>query len=337
MHVITYSLRDEKGDSERYYLDAASFSDEVMSETDRLAGPAVERFAAYAKKRPDWTVHSKEEYGFELLVLGTLWKIYSVDANGPDAREQLEKLLDWLDATGEFDREVKRLRKWKEYFETLNDNEIYDIVAMAITLAAWFEVRSEEALGRYTANVENYLNEVRNGRCWYGNAIFCGRRRVEYHLNMVGAEIMNRAYRDVFDKTKRKLVLLPACMRLLPANNCEALKEEDTLKCVGCTSECSANKVKKLGAVSGFDVLMVPHESSISGTRTGKSFLNPDTGVVGIACVLNLISGGLLLNDNGIPAQCVLLDYCGCKQHWNREGLPTEINMDRLKKILDLA
>lgn len=111
--------------------------------------------------------------------------------------EHLEKLLNWLSATGEFNQEVKRLRKWHDYLKTLPQKEASDILATAITLAAWFEVCSEEALGRYTQNVENYLNELRPARYWHEDVIFCGRRRVEYHLNMVGAEIMNRVYKAV--------------------------------------------------------------------------------------------------------------------------------------------
>jgi hypothetical protein len=65
--------------------------------------------------------------------------------------------------------------------------------------------------------------------------------------------------------------------------------------------------------------------------------LNKDTGVVGVACVLNLISGGWLLDGMGISAQCVLLDYCGCKNHWSRENIPTEINIKQLKKVLDIV
>lgn len=52
---------------------------------------------------------------------------------------------------------------------------------------------------------------------WRKDVIFCVSRRAEYHLNMVGAEIMNRAYRERFIKTPKKAVLLPACMCLLPA------------------------------------------------------------------------------------------------------------------------
>lgn len=384
MYVITYSLRDDKKDSEVYYLDAASFTDEVAAGTDNLAGPIIKGYTRFRAERPGMVLRSKEEHGFELLVLGILWRIYGGDASGLDpiprqlltglvklreqggslkpgidfirgimstiflspdlydnmyvadpTLQQMDKLLDWLDAAGEFDREVKRLRGWQAYLETLEKKAASDILATAITLAAWFEVRSEEVLGRYTPNVDRYLNEIRDERYWHEDVIFCGRRRVEYHMNMVGAEVMNRAYKAAFDATRRKMVLLPACMRLLPAGKCKAVEEDNTFKCTGCTAECSVNRLRRLGKQHRFEVLMVPHESSISATKTDGALLNSDTGVVGIACVLNLVSGGWMLNDQGIPAQCVLLDYCGCRNHWCREGMPTEINFSRLKKILN--
>ena len=248
---------------------------------------------------------------------------------------QMDKLLDWLDATGEFGREVARLRRWREFLATLPDREASDILATALTFAAWFEDCSEEALGRYTQNVDRYLNEIRPGRYWHEDVIFCGRRRAEYHLNMAGAEIMNRVYREAFAATSQKAVLVPACMRLYQSPVCKAEGDESSLDCKGCTSECSVNRLKILGKAHNFEVLIVPHESSISSAKTESAFIKPETGVVGVACVLNLVSGGWLLKDMGVPAQCVLLDYCGCKNHWSRDGVPTEINMDQLKRILN--
>ena len=51
-------------------------------------------------------------------------------------------------------------------------------------------------------------------------------------------------------------------------------------------------------------------------------------GIIGVACVLNLISGGLKAK-NFVP-QCVFLDYCGCKDHWHDKGIITDINMSYL-------
>ncbi|MEN6316237.1 MAG: DUF116 domain-containing protein [Clostridiaceae bacterium] len=385
MYVITYSLLENQDQSDEFYKVLSAFTDEVLAEMDDLTHSAVDGYASHRLRQEGLSTRSKEEYGFELLVLGTLWEIYSGDASGleevprqlltglarlrrqnckmkpgadfirgllstiflsPDlydhaykldvSLKQLDKLLEWLAATGEFNQEVLRLRQWKEYLKTLTDKESDDILATALTFAAWFEDRSEEVLGRYTENVDRYLNELRPEHYWHEDVIFCGRRRVEYHLNMVGAEIMNRAFKERFVKTVRKAVLIPACMRILPAGECKGRTDKNGFHCAGCTAECNIFKLIKLGRKNGFDVQVVSHESSISANRSDQVKLDGDTGVVGIACVLNLISGGWLLDGMDIPAQCVMLDYCGCKRHWNREGMPTQINVRQLERVLEL-
>lgn len=384
MQEITYSLKCGEPDSDSYYRDSAAFADEVLSVIDSLAGPAVEKFMRQMGEDPeDEDSGLKQEHGFELLVLGTLWQVYSGDASGldkapgqllsglarlrrqggalkpgidfirgimstlflsPDIKdndfitdptpEQLDRLLDWLEATGEFNRETERLRIWQDYIAALGRDEAVDLLATAITLAAWFEDAGLEALGRYTANVDNYLSEARPGRYWREDVIFCGRRRVEYHLNMAGAEIMNRIYRRDFISTSKKIVILPACMRSRTDADCKAVPEGGAMHCMGCTGECIVSRLCELGKQLGFKVLIIPHESSLSSSKTKKPLIEEDTGAVGVACVLNLISGGWMMRSMGIPVQCVLLDYCGCKNHWSREGLPTGLNVGRLKRIL---
>lgn len=385
MYVITYSLKNSKGQSGEFYQKLDAFTDEVLSEIRTMTLAAVKDYIAYLKVNGGSRLCSTEEHGFELLVLGTLWEIYSGDAGNlgevpaqllsglaklrkqggvmkpgfdfirgimstifmsPDlydhmfkldiTLDHLNKLLEWLDASGEFGQEVIRLRRWEEYLHTLPADKAKDILATAITLAGWFQSRSEEVLGGYTENVDRYLNEVRPERYWREDVIFCGRRRVEYHLNMVGAGIMNRIYRDGFVKAPEKAMLIPACMRRLPADECKGRTDEGGFHCGGCTAECSVFKLMQLGREYGFGVHVLSHESSISKNHRQPEYLNSNTGVVGVACVLNLISGGWLLDSLGISAQCVLLDYCGCKNHWSREGIPTEINVEQLKRVLGI-
>jgi hypothetical protein len=52
--------------------------------------------------------------------------------------------------------------------------------------------------------------------------------------------------------------------------------------------------------------------------------------------VSNLISGGYKVKAYGIPPQCVLLDHCGCRKHWHEQGIPTDINMGRLREVLSI-
>ncbi len=262
--------------------------------------------------------------------------LYDNIASIEPSMENYEKLTSWLKATGEFNHEVKRLDLLKDYLKTLKEKDAVDFVASTITFALWFENSSEENIGIYTQNVERYLNELRPKRYWHEDVIFCGRRRVEYHLNMVGAEIMNKIFRKSFEHTAKKLLLLPACMRLHPASKCLGKETGVGIKCAMCSPDCQVGKLTKLGSEHKFGVVIVPHESSISAAVPGKKLIDKDTGVIGVACVLNLISGGLKLKELGVPAQCVLLDYCGCKNHWHDEGMPTCINIGKLKEILDI-
>ncbi len=385
MHVITYSLRENRADSDQYYIDSALFADEVLNESHNIIGPMVESYRSYISENTSEQLLSHEEYILELLILGVLWKTYSSDALGleklprqvltalanfrrqggrlkpgidflrgilstiflsPDLYDNvsslspmishLEKLLDWLDATGEFRHEVKRLRYWLKFLKTSSNLDAANTLAAAITLAEWFEERSEEVLGHYTPNVDCFLNEIRPSHYWHEDIIFCGRRRVEYHLNMVGAEIMNRAFRKAFLNTRKKMVVLPACICLSGREKCKAVPDGSSLCCTGCSPGCRVNLLTGMGKKYGFDVVIIPHESSLYAKWSKSSGVNKDTGVVGIACVLNLISGGLMLKEADIPAQCVLLDYCGCKKHWHSEGFPTDININYLKNILGI-
>jgi len=386
MYAITYLLGEDQTQSDRFYSELSGFTDEVLKEIDSLARAAVEGYMSYRLREKGSRLCSREEYGFELLVLGILWKVYSGDAiclegmpkhlltglsklrrqgrgikPGVDfirgilstlflspnlhdnvnelgvSMEHLDKLLDWLEAAGEFRQEVIRLREWEKYLMTLTDSSAQDILAASVRLAVWFESRSAGVLGKYTQNVDRYLNELRPEHYWHEDVIFCGRRRVEYHLNMVGAEIMNRAFRERFLSAPQKAVLIPACMRLLPDGECKEKKDENGFRCMGCTAGCNVFTLTTMGKEYGFHVEVVFHESSISAGRTTHPVLNKDTGIVGVACVLNLISGGWLLDSMGIPAQCVFLDYCGCKNHWSREGIPTGINMAQLKRVLEIG
>jgi hypothetical protein len=382
MYTVTYSLKDNKNNSDDYYFDIALFTDEVLEKSRESMGPYVEEYSSYINAINPNDNTSKEEYIFELLILGVLWKVYSGDAleleKGPQhilstlvslrqkggflkpgidvvrgflstiflspdlydnmftlspAIKHLDILLDWLEATGEFKYEVARLRMWYKYIEIKPKEDAVSILAASIAFAAWFEDRSEEFLGKYTPNVDRYLNEIRPKRYWNEDVIFCGRRRVEYHLNMVGAEIMNRAFKKAFHLTDKKLAVVPACMCLLK-DKCRAKPYGSGLSCIGCIKECSVNNLKTIGDKLGFQVLIIPHESSLYSSWKKDSTIKEDVGVIGIACVLNLVSGGLMLKEAGIAAQCVLLDYCGCKKHWHQEGLPTEINEKYMQKIM---
>lgn len=245
-----------------------------------------------------------------------------------------KKLIFWLKSSGEFKYEVKRIHIWNIFFKNSNQSYIFKVNKIAVKMANWFEKRAKEKLGIYTLNVEKYLNNDYKMHMTMEDNIFCGKREVEYHLNMVGAEILNRAFRRLFIETKYKKLLLSACMCLKANGICRKTKVKDGFLCAGCSEKCKVNKLTELGKSHDFKVFIIPHETdAFSDTKNIKY---GDVGIVGIACVLNLIEGGLKARHLNLVPQCVVLDYCGCKNHWDKNGIQTDINDEKLFEILQI-
>jgi hypothetical protein len=83
----------------------------------------------------------------------------------------------------------------------------------------------------------------------------------------------------------------------------------------------------------GFRVFVVPHASSFTAWlrhwRTDET-----TALVAAACPLHLVPGGYEMRALGLEAQCVLLDYSGCKRHWDPNGTPTKFDHHRLLELV---
>ena len=131
---------------------------------------------------------------------------------------------------------------------------------------------------------------------------------------------MNDVYKDRFISCKEKRVYLPACMRK-NKETCKSIKTNEGFKCMKCNKGCSVRTIALIGERKGFDTMIIPHQTSLFDIRGKK-----EIGVVGIACILNLLSGGWKAIRMGFTPQCVVLEYCGCAHHWCEKDVPTEIN-----------
>jgi hypothetical protein len=248
----------------------------------------------------------------------------------------LDRLLGWLEATGDLSQEVRRLRAWRDFLAGQPPEQSAENLAQVIALAAWFEARSESALGRYTPHVEWFLAGTYRKYRGREDLVFCGRRRVEYHLAMVGIEILNRAFRAAFLATGRKVVLVPPCMKARPDDECQARSTSLGARCAACTPGCRVHQLTRLGEKHGFGVLMLPDELAVYSGTAAQPGGDGDVGIVGVSCVLTNCAGGWETRDLGVPAQGVPLDYCGCRYHWHKDGIPTDINFDHLLEVLGI-
>lgn len=244
----------------------------------------------------------------------------------------MDKACLWFEATNEFREHALRFIKWRAYWQTLPEADQQKIFQTIASFREWFEKRSTEVLGKYTEKVNSFLEEKKEFYRWREDRISCTRSRMEYHLNMIGAELLNRAYKSDYSATELTAVLLPGCMRALPDDKCKAKKLPKGMKCAGCVPNCRVNKLRLEGLENNYEVYVIPHASDLSLWSPKKG--EPRCGVVASACVTTLVEGGLELKRYGVPAQCVLLDYSGCKKHWHPQGKVTSLNGCELERAL---
>ena len=249
--------------------------------------------------------------------------------------DNLNRLLDWLQASGEFDEVIKKLQGWEDFLASRGSSDVEAFFSKITDLSDWFEARSLARLGRYTENVNQFLKEKHPHYRWREDSLFTGRSRVEYHLNMLGTELMNQMLREDFKKSSQKIVILPPCMKAKADDECLARQTALGEECMHCTPGCRVNQVSKLGEKYGFLVRIIPDDLKIySGdTSVGGDFKS--VGIVGVSCPLTNAQGGLEMIRMGVPAQGLPLDYCGCSYHWHKDRIPTDINFKKLISIIE--
>ncbi len=381
MEPITYKLNFNGSAVETYYPAVAAFTDEVLANAEESIAPIARSYRRYLIEFELEEPRSVEEYTYELLNLGILWRAYgrvalavevvpfrllaflsewrkkhqrlkpaidllrgvlmsfflvpfepahteTIPANCRD----LERLVRWLEATGDFREDAIRFIRWLPYWAKFERTQFDAFMQTVMSFAGWFESVSELRMGVFTPNVDSFVEQNTSKYHWREDRFACLRSRVEYHLNMVGAEIMNRAFRSDFRASDRKTVLLPGCMRIRSAELCEGAKTLRGIRCSGCEASCRVNQIRRLGLRQNFEVMVIPHSTDLSrwSPQAGK----PVTGVVAAACLSVLVQGGWELKRNGVPAQCVLLNECGCRKHWHETGMITSIDVRQLKKLI---
>jgi hypothetical protein len=236
--------------------------------------------------------------------------------------------------TGEYELEVKRIKSWIIFYNSLTTNDKEIFLKKLLSIFNWFDKNSINFIGNYTINVENYLEKHNSNKRFKEDYIFCNKKRVEYHLNMVGAEILNRVYKKRFIEKDNKLLLLSGCMSI-NKKKCQAENYIIGKRCICCNNKCNIHKIKRIGQNNNFKVIIINHTTSLTNKKVINKILGKDVSVIGVACVLHLISGGWKLEEANIPAQCILLNYSGCKKHWTDRYIPTEIDLNKLLEIIN--
>lgn len=323
MSVPTYSLTPKVNTEKSYYRSVEELTTEVMVETTKLFQPIINSIPTVCP----------EQVCLEFLLLGIYARRGSKTGETPTLAH-LDQNLDHLQQSNDYTYQTEKLRSWQQFIMALSPPFRTQVWELIICSTNWFAKRSSEVLGVFTAHVNSFLADFKPSD--RPDTLFCTSPVLEYHLNMVGAEILNRLWRKSFQETEKQLLVLPGCLRSDPK---ACLGKEWTLgfKCNHCSRKCQVKELSELGEIFGFHVSFVKHQSSlVSHVQSLDKLVGQcRMGILGVACTLSLLEGGFMLEAHKVPGQCIPLDFCGCTSHWHRQGLTTSVSVERVLEIMN--
>jgi len=183
-------------------------------------------------------------------------------------------------------------------------------------------------LGPYTTAVQDHLRELSLLKRFDGVLAFT---EEQYHLAMLEIELMNRAFGPAFRTAKRRLAFLPHCLRDLDAR-CRAAVTEIDHACRGCSERCYVNHVSALlrrHRIEPYIWMQANLKRLFRKLRDAEGGL----GVMGIACVPELVRGMRMCVKLGIPVVGVPLNANRCAR-WMGEFRPTSVELAAINRIV---
>lgn len=260
-------------------------------------------------------------------VEGKTYSLYGNSDSSSDYYHLISELADalsvkWgsaeklLDAT----RQFSQGKKWLKRISKGSDDE--SLICFTINLL-------NESLQTYTQKTEDHLKELSWLRKFRDRTI--ATTRAQYHLYMLEIELTNRLNAAAFLQASRKLALLPHCIRDF-TTTCKAEPDEIDYRCRHCSKKCYENHVSLLLEKYG----IVPYIWMSANIRKTfkKAGLNlKSSGILGIACIPELVAGMRKCSKYGIPVVGIPLDANRCIR-WMGAFHENSVNLSMLEKLI---
>lgn len=216
---------------------------------------------------------------------------------------------------------IQRLSRSKRYLRRLvrDGSDSHDGTLVA-TL--------KDELATYTANVHSHLRGLRVIDRWDRTL---ATSEEQYHLYMLEIELTNRLNSDRFRSSSRKFAFLPHCLRDFSAD-CRAAQRDIDYVCKGCTDDCNVNHTSKVLRLHGVKPY-IWMSADLRGLLRKAKKERDGLGVLGIACIPELVRGMRMCLKYDVPVVGVPLDANRCERWWG-EFYPNTVNMNKLGSLL---
>jgi hypothetical protein len=155
--------------------------------------------------------------------------------------------------------------------------------------------------------------------------------REQYILYMLEIELTNRINHESFSKAPWRMALIAHCLRDF-RKGCQSRRGDIEDQCTYCDLDCYVNMGSELLAryqIHPYISVSMDHRELFKHLRND----HPDMGVLGIACIPELVMGMRLCEGLSIPAIGVPLDANRCSR-WLGECLETTFSLEELERLI---
>ena len=247
--------------------------------------------------------------------VGKTYSLYGAGSNSDAYYEQLRMMIDeCLTCTGTIEDLIDVVHKLSKNRRSLakiarsTDNS---------DIASFLVHKLRTAFSQFTLSASEHLRNLRLSKRLDRTL---STTEEQYHLYMLEIGLRNRINSGTFRECDTRLAFLPHCLRDLTAD-CQSTKRGEDYVCKGCSKACNVNAVSKAlrrHRVQPY-IWMTANLSSLF-KKLHKEGKHP--GVLGIACIPELVSGMRVCAEAGVPAVGIPLDANRCGRWWG-EFSPT--------------
>lgn len=148
--------------------------------------------------------------------------------------------------------------------------------------------------------------------------VYLGKRK---KLDSIMFELKNKANKKRFQKTKKRILLAPHCLRAL---DCPAPSTREGIQCRSC-GKCPYSEIKKKAKESGMKLYITTGSSAVKHIMKKEKF----DGILGIGCPYELNKVARYLSYYNIPGYGVPLTKDGCYN--------TKVNLKKLYSAMKIG
>jgi hypothetical protein len=185
-----------------------------------------------------------------------------------------------------------------------------------------------EPLKPYTRNVEDHLKNLPFRKYWDRRL---ATTEEQYHLYMLEIELTNRLSLSQFLQAEHKISLQPYCLQDFSAN-CKASSTGFDYQCKFCSKDCYQNFTSKILMDNHIEPYIWMGASIGEAVREAKR-KNQTIGILGIACIPELLMGMRKCRKYGIPVIGLPLNANRCVR-WFGEFRPNSVDLEELEGLV---